>query len=160
MKTSASAQGSMGATSWCCNRNPRASSPSAVSPGSRTVTSSDTRGRLRSAAAAAASCVDLPEPSIPSKDTKKPGRAMPLLLPVAVGFVRGRQDDETAVGIAAGAARVQLVLLDQLVLQTPHVGVLRRQLDLHARRLHPLDALPHLLHRRVRGIRSLDAVDP
>src|SRR2546428_4372852 len=123
-KRSACASGES-ATSRVWRRTSRIRSASGVPPGSRVSRTS--RPRARSVSASRAAWADLPTPSPPSNETKRPlisfghaGTAPPGSL----------VDLDAAVGLVPGRSRAQVRALDELVLQLADVRVLWRQLDL------------------------------
>src|SRR5438270_13827643 len=90
-----------------CRSRSRILSPSSVPPGSRTTSG------LRSLRARArrVTCVDLPEPSGPSKVMNRPGKKRLL--------GAGGEDAKAALGLLAGALRLHALLVDELVLEPP-----------------------------------------
>src|ERR1700736_971618 len=99
-------------------------SPTLVPPGSRVVHT--LYPWSANVAASRWTCVDLPPPSGPSNVMKNP----PGLPAVSIGCctipssIRRGVDAQPPVRFLPGAARGQLVALDQLMLQPPHIGIL------------------------------------
>src|SRR2546427_3256343 len=145
-KRSACASGES-ATSRVWRRTSRIRSASGVPPGSRVSRTS--RPRARSVSASRAAWADLPTPSPPSNETKRPlisfGRA-------GTGPPGSLVDLDAAVGLVTGRSRAQVRALDELVLQLADVRVLWRQLDLVGLAAgHLLDRVARLLERLVLG---------
>src|SRR4029077_12932238 len=83
--------------------------------------------------------------------------------PLALNYtrsVRAGVNAQATVRLLAGAARRQLVTLDQLVLQPAYVSVLRRKFDHRVRRLRPADALERFLERGLRRVGRVELVHP
>src|SRR5947207_8698124 len=138
-------------------RTSRICSLSSVPPGSRTSTGS----RLASHSPRSSACVVLPEPSVPSNVMNSPRFA--IWCPGRVlGRLLGRGcDTEPALRLLAGAARGQLVLGHQLVLQPPQVRVLWRDLDRAQGRLDLADRGRRLGQGARRGLVLLvHSIDP
>src|ERR1700674_449568 len=130
----------------------RIRSPSSVPPGSRMTTGScgDSHSPTIS------TWVVLPEPSVPSKVMNRP-RLMPGEL---CGFFGGRSDAQTALGFLACTARGELILRDELMLESSQVRVLGRDLDRAQGGLHRLDGRRGLGQRPCRAfVMAVDAVD-
>src|SRR5437588_5599649 len=152
-KSRASAQGSSGASSGCWSTNVRVSSPRTVSPGSRTVTTSWPSARR--AMASAETWVLLPAPSTPSKETKNPGHREGR---DPSSLILETEDPQPAIGLRTGAPRGEVVLFDELVLETAHVRVLRRQLDGLPGLLAASGRLQRLLEGEVGLVAGVDVV--
>src|SRR5437762_3380203 len=141
-KRSACASAERGASLACKTRS-RMCSPAAVPPGSRVWTTSRPRAFNDSTRRAAWS--DFPSPSPPSNEMKTPVNALAECLCSSV-------DLDAAQRLVAGAAGREVRPLDELVLELPHVRILRRELDLFGRAGGDLlDRLAGLRERLVLG---------
>src|ERR1700724_2554738 len=134
-------------------------SPTLVPPGSRVVHT--LYPWSASVAARRWTCVDLPPPSGPSNVMKNP----PGFPAVSIGWtipssIRRGIDAQPPVRLLPGAARGQLVTLDQLMLQPANISILWRQLHHRVGRFGPADALQRFLQRRLGRVGRIELVHP